>query len=65
MADQIPIAFNGISNPQKIRVLVYQSNTLAHVPLSSLLKSLTDEIASLSTKLDDAVLRIKTLEDRS
>lgn len=55
--ETIPIAATGISAPEKIRVLIYQSNTVCHVPLTSLVSHLTERI----TQLEE---RVKTLEGK-
>ena len=38
-ASQTPFAISGISEPEKIRVLIYANNEMAHAPLNAVLKA--------------------------
>ncbi|WP_297327115.1 hypothetical protein [uncultured Bartonella sp.] len=52
--DEQPFAISGVTAPEKIRVLIYANNHMAHVPLSSL-------IAPLQQKIDEIENRLKKL----
>lgn len=49
-------AISGISDPGKIRVVLYANNRFVHIALSELVKPLTDEIEALKS-------RVQTLEN--
>ena len=52
MVDQVIVsAIGGISDPEKIRVVLYANNRFVHASLSDLVKPLTDEIAALKVRV--------------
>ncbi|WP_412058124.1 hypothetical protein [Bartonella sp. DGB2] len=61
--DDTPFAISGISDPKKIRVLLYANDQLAHVPLLSLTKTLQMEIDEIKKKIDALKEEIKEINN--
>lgn len=52
MSDLFSIpAISEVSDPDKIRVVIFINGQFVHVPLSALLQPLTDQIASLEARV--------------
>lgn len=45
-------AISGISEPEKIRVVIFINGRLLHVPLNALIKHLQDQIDALEARVD-------------
>ncbi|MEN5298367.1 hypothetical protein ABE530_08430 [Brucella sp. TWI559] len=53
MADTVlPFSVSGSVDPSKIRVVLFANNRFVHIALADLVKPLTDEIASLKTRIE-------------
>ncbi|MBI0004093.1 hypothetical protein H3S80_08535 [Bartonella sp. M0177] len=49
--DEHPFAISGIKEPEKIRILIYANNQMAHVALSALLMPLQNKMTELENRL--------------
>lgn len=63
MSDQFPIdAISDITDPTKVRVVLFINNRLVHVPLLALLKDVQQQIDAIEAEIADLDARVTALE---
>jgi len=54
MADNLVLqAASGVSEPAKIRVVLYVGNRLVHISLRDLVQHLNDQVAALTARIEE------------
>lgn len=63
MSDRFPIdAISDVSDPSKVRVVLFINNRFVHVPLLALLKDVQQQIDAIEAQIADLDARVTALE---